>query len=368
MPEVPVPVRQANAKTGLNLEFVASYPNMRVLAWNGEILYASRGYHLLRAAMSSSKPEWQPVAEYNPSLWRELTSAWRLSSRLFRDGFHALAVLSTGHLLAAAPGVIVRLFPGESEFQVSHKIIRGTRPLHIAVSSGDCAYWGEYYDNRERNEVHVYASEDRGLTWNVAYTFPRGAVRHIHNIVYDVWQRCLWVLTGDDGAECRILRTSLDFREVETVLSGNQQARAVAILPSEEGLYFSSDTPLEQNYVYHLDRRGHLNQLAPLSSSSIYGCQVGSAKFFSTMIEPSAMNRERAVCVYGSVDLSNWSRQLEWKKDRWPMHFFQYGNAMLPDGVNSTDLLAVSTIAVESADLQTSIWRVIASSEHPSLP
>jgi hypothetical protein len=40
------------------------------------------------------------------------------------------------------------------------------------------------------------------------------------------------------------------------------------------------------------------------------------------------------------------------------MKFFQYGNAFLPDGVNPTQYLAVSTVAVESDDMVTSIYWV----------
>jgi len=49
---------------------------------------------------------------------------------------------------------------------------------------------------------------------------------------------------------------------------------------------------------------------------------------------------------------------LAWQKDRWPMRFFQYGNAFLPDGENSTPYLAVTTIAVESEDMVTSLYAV----------
>ncbi len=72
----------------------------------------------------------------------------------------------------------------------------------------------------------------------------------------DEWANCLWVLTGDNGSECRILRVSCDFKNVDVVLSGHQQARAVALVPTSDGLYFSSDTPLESNHVYRLDREG----------------------------------------------------------------------------------------------------------------
>jgi hypothetical protein len=342
----------------LTLTCVATFPRLRALAWRDDVLYAARGYNLLRAPINAGTIEWQQVARYLPAWWRNLTAASRLTFRLFRDGFHALAVLSSGHLIAAVPGAIIALAPGQSEFRLSHHMSRGTRPLHIAVIPGDHIYWGEYFDNRRRDEVHIYASTDYGINWNVAYTFPKGAIRHVHNIVYDGWENCLWILTGDDGAECRILRASCDFRNMDVVLSGNQQARSVALVPTADGLYFSSDTPLESNHVYRLDRRGNLTQGTYLSGSSIYGCHVGEAIFFSTMVEPSAVNLDRKVCLYGTPDGKQWRRALAWKKDRWPMGLFQYGNALLPDGRNTTDLLAVTTIAVNPGDLETSLWRI----------
>jgi hypothetical protein len=49
---------------------------------------------------------------------------------------------------------------------------------------------------------------------------------------------------------------------------------------------------------------------------------------------------------------------LSWKKDRWPMAMFQYGNAFLPDGNNTTNLLAVTTVAVENDDLVSSLYSI----------
>jgi hypothetical protein len=285
-----------------------------------------------------------------------------LSYRLVRDGFHALAVLDDLSIVGAVPGALVTRTPDSNEFQVTHQVRRGTRPLHVtAVPSGNI-YWGEYFDNRERAEVHIYSSADRGRTWQVAYTFPAGSIRHVHNIVYDRWDNCLWILTGDEGPECQVLRASCDLRSVEVVLAGNQQARAVAAIPTQYGLYLATDTPFEMNHVYRLDRAGKVEQVGDLASSSIYGCKVGcrdgEAMFFSTMIEPSAVNTGREVQIAGSHDGTNWQVLARWKKDNLPMHYFQYGNAFLPDGENSTSYLAATTIAVAADDLVTTLWEV----------
>jgi hypothetical protein len=340
------------------LALVDRCPGVRVLAWSGDTLYASRGYEMLRGSFRSAHIQWERGARFRPAIWRAVTCSTRLTSRLVRDGFHALAALPSGHLIGAVPGAIVTLVPGDSEFKVTHRILRGTRPLHIAATPDGRVYFGEYFGNAARDEVHIYASSDRGGTWQVAYTFPKRTIRHIHNIVYDQWENCLWVLTGDYGAECRILRASCDLKTIDVAMSGNQQARAVAVVPGPEGLYFSSDTPLEANHVYHLDRGGSLSVLYSLDSSSIHGCRVGDAVFFTTMVEPSEVNRSRSVRLYGCRGEGPWRSLLEWKKDPWPMHFFQYGNACLPGGTNSTPYLALTTVAVEGDDLVTTIFQV----------
>lgn len=351
--------------TSADLVRVARFPNLRALAWDGDQLYASRGYELLRARMQnpSQKMSWQTIARYR-SAWRHrLTSANRLTSRIFRDGFHALVVLPAGGIVAAVAGAILTLRPNETEFRTTHVMTRGKRPLHATAVPSGAIFWGEYFDNAARDEVHIYGSADGGTTWHIAYTFPRQSIRHVHNIIHDPWEGCLWVLTGDHGDECRILRASCDFSRVETVLQGNQQTRSAALVPMRDGLYFSSDTPLEANYIYRLDRCGKLDRLAAITSSSIYGCRVGERVFFSTMIEPSQVNRDRAVRIYGGQG-NTWQALAAWKKDHWPMGLFQYGNGFLPDGNNTTPFLALTTIAVDGDDMALSVCRTGA----PPLP
>jgi hypothetical protein len=349
------------AQQELKLSRFASFRGMRALAWHDDVLYASRGYTLLRARISPAARDmrWECVAEARPQWWRKLTSESRLTARLCRDGFHALAVLPHGELVAAVPQAIVMFSPGQREFRTTHVVLRGTRPLHFAVTSTGSVFWGEYFDNSGRDEVHVYGSTDHGAHWDVAYTFPKGAIRHVHNIVFDQWENCLWVLTGDDSSECRIIRTSCDFRDVEVVLSGRQQTRCVALVPTRDALYFSSDTPFEQNHIYRLDRRGNLTGVAKLASSSICGSCVGDNIFFSTMVEPSEINCDSHVCLYGSPDGAHFNPLLSSEKDWWPMRLFQYGNAFLPHGHNSSSVLAVTTVAVKGADSQTSLFQVL---------
>lgn len=349
--------RQSLPTLPFELRCIAKLPRTRALYWDGDVLYASRSYELLRGTVNRGTVAWESVGHYHPEWWRKISSVSNLGYRLLRDGFHALNVLPTKHLVAAVPKAIVTLAPGETEFQISHRVLRGTRPLQIASSPDGQLYWGEYFDNPQREEVHIYTSTDHGKSWDIAHTFPKGAIRHVHNIVYDEWENCLWVLTGDNGAECRILKASRDFRTVDTVIAGNQQARAVAFVPTRDALYFSSDTPFEANHIYRLDRQGSLQKLASISSSSIYGCCVGSAIFFSTMIEPTEVNRDQHARLYGSADGKDWRAMQAWRKDLWPKSLFQFGNVLLPNGTNTSNVLALTTVAVQD-DLQSSLWSV----------
>ena len=162
------------------------------------------------------------------------------------------------------------------------------------------------------------------------------------------------------SAKCCAL--SCDLRSVEVVLAGNQQARAVAAIPTQDGLYLSTDTPFEKNHVYRLDRAGQRRagrRPRQLFDLWLQGrLHIGEAMFFSTMIEPSAVNTSREVHITGSRDGTNWQVLARWKKDNLPMRYFQYGNAFLPDGENSTNYLAATTIAVEPDDLVTTLWEV----------
>ena len=366
MPETPVAVA---ASSGLKLRKIAAWRGIRVLAWDREVLYGCRGYEIVRLhvrPLEGERAEWEVVARFRPVWWRSLTSRTAWSSRLVRDGFHALAIFggqtSDQTMVGAVPGALVTRTLGSDEFHVTHQIQRGTRPLHVTAVPAGRIYWGEYFDNRDRVEVHIYVSIDQGRSWQIAYTVPAGSIRHVHNIVYDRWGDCLWILTGDEGPECKVLRASCDLSSVEELISGNQQARAVAAVPTQHGLYFSTDTPFEKNHVYRLDQTGKVDQVGDLASSSIYGCRVGEAIFFSTMIEPSAVNTVDEVHLVGSRVTStyatNWQVLARWKKDSLPMRYFQYGNAFLPDGENATNYLAATTIAVEHDDLVTTLWEV----------
>ena len=341
---------------GPRLVPMGRFPGNRVLTWDGGALYVSRKYSLWRVFPAESR--WEYVARFRPGWRRKVSGASHLGGRLRRDGFHALGVLPDGGLVAVLPKAIAICPPGGKEFQITWRVKRGTRPLALAVTPGGAIYWGEYFNNAAREEVHVYGSVDGGYTWDAVYTFPAGSIRHVHSLTYDPSYDHLWMCTGDYGVECRIMRASNDWTAVETVLDGNQQARAVRPIPTSRGLYFATDSELEQNYIYRIASNDSVERLCPINGPGMWGCQADSALFFSSDVEPSKVNVDPFACLYGSRDGETWSRLIAWRKDPWHMRLFQYGNIILPRGTNETSVIAATGMAVRGEDDVMHLWRV----------
>lgn len=309
----------------------------RVLHTAGSTVLASRGLDLF-------------VSQDGARSFTHLARAWTrpeqralaltpILSRLMRSGIHSALPLADGRHVAIVRGAVMHRESGADHFTVAHSVERGTRPLGVCLADGGDLYFGEYFNNPAREEVHIYGSAD-GRRWDVAFTFPRGAVRHVHGVVYDRYRRGLWVLTGDDGDEAAIWWTSDGFRTLEPVIRGCQAARAVSALPAPQGLLVPSDTPLEQNFIHRLDpRTGSLERLAYLPGSVFAVGRTRSLYLVSTALERSAVNLDPRVALYASADGESWApvarfeRDLAFLADK--RGYLQYPMVLLPDGEQS---------------------------------
>ena len=207
-------------------------------------------------------------------------------------------------------------------------------------------YYGEYRSNPERIPVSIFGSFDRGTNWQPVYSFSD--VRHIHGVFYDEYEGCLWVTTGDEDQESAIWKSRNHFQTLEPILRGGQHARAVQLVFSERYVYFGSDTPLELNYIYRLDRRsGQAQRIKEVHGSVFWGCRAAGWVFFSTVVEPSECNQGRQAELWGSPDGLDWRSVASFRKDFWPMRYFQYGQIHLPQGSNQTGRLWFTPFATE---------------------
>lgn len=228
-------------------------------------------------------------------------------------------------------------------------------------------YFGEYSGNIDMCAVSIY---HRGLSqanqWSKVFTFPVGEINHIHNIVPDYFQECVYVLTGDtDSASC-IWEFKNNFAERKKLLGGSQLYRACVLFPTIQGFVYATDSPNEQNCIVRCTRVNDENKvqvIQEINGSVIYGVECGDKLLMSTTVEPnsklkglkyllsrklgSGIKSLNVDVLYGSPE-EGFKEVVSFKKDIYPFALCQFGAVrflcLRKDGV------LLSPIAVEKFD------------------
>ena len=209
-------------------------------------------------------------------------------------------------------------------------------------------YFGDYWGNPEKASVGVHFSPD-GKSWSKVFELPTGAATHIHNIVPDSRNSCIYVLTGDLDDESAIYECRAGFSSVEKVVSGSQDARACVLFPTADGFVYATDSPVARNSLYKFERgAGVVTRIADLEGSVIYSSpKINGLFYFATAVEGDSNKRrinQFLSCKSGPGIVDQYSYVhsfnpetgqvdfvMKGKKDAWPF-VFQFGTFMFPHG------------------------------------
>jgi hypothetical protein len=208
---------------------------------------------------------------------------------------------------------------------VKFKLDNGSRPLNVLERNG-LVYFGEYFKNEDRKEVKLFKLDIHREELKIVYRFPKGSVRHVHNIQYH--KGSFIVLTGDYKSECGIYKFTSHFKEVELLFGGSQRFRAVSVLFDKDFIIIPSDTPLEQNYIrrYSLVSK-ELVDIYPIDGSSFHNIEIGKRFYVTTVVEPSKVNKTNHARIYEFERGNKWRLISSFEKDIIPsrLHFlFRY--------------------------------------------
>jgi len=250
-------------------------------------------------------------------------------ARLFRLGIHHLIPFENNYYVVFIDKNI-SIINGNTK--IAELQISGSRPLCV-LGHNNSVYYGEYYSNKNRNPIKIWQFEiDKPENYRIVAQISD--VRHIHGVFYDMYTNSIWFTSGDDNTESILWVTYDNFKNIEKVINKGQQTRAVQLIFTADFVYFGSDTPNEQNFIYRLDRQsGQVSKMQQTSGSVFYGCKVGDALFFSTAVEPSKINVHNYSELWASRDGVSWKKVLQFKKDILDKRFFQYGQILFPYGV-----------------------------------
>lgn len=259
-----------------------------------------------------------------------LLSSCPFTRRFFRAEITGLYDLKDGNQIAIAKkGLFLR--SGLGDFHKVFAILRGSKPLNLCILPNGHIYFGEYFQNMERNSVNIYASYDNGHTWKIAFTFKECEINHIHKLTYDPYTDRIWVLTGDRDNECIIGYTEDEFNNFKKVFRGGQEYRTCHLFFYEKFIVFATDSQYMQNEIKCFDRETlELKSLAKIQGSAIKGGQSGNISFLATTIEPSEINKDRYSHLWYTKDGLNWTDAISYKKDYLPS-IFQFGTLEFPN-------------------------------------
>lgn len=309
----------------------------------GRVLYVSdekvviSHRHKIKASFDGGE-SWSEHGEIPTSLKNRVLSRSRILSRLLRLGIEYYLPMETGALVVADR----RLYSHHTWAASDLGAMSGSRPLSISEYEGKLVY-GEYASNRDRAPVSVWG---HGIDGPAERLFLFYDIRHIHGVFKDPLDGSFWITTGDDDEESGIWRLGPDFSSCEKIVHGSQQFRAVTLLFTESHIYFGSDTPREQNYIYRMDRLGaSIEKLIDVAGSVFFGCSVGGKLFFSTAVEPSSVNKSQISEIWTADEGTNWRLFECTKKDYWHPKYFQYGQIRFPVGPGDGKNLWYSEVA-----------------------
>ncbi len=325
----------------------------------GDIIVLDKGKEHKRFPVQTSKKE-------------RILGRFKLASRLLRLGIRAAEAIDSSTILLSVGNMIHELNIDTGILSKGYFCGEGIRPLIFTMVKGvdgigDGIYFGAYLGNMTKKPVNVYhrVGVDQ---WVVVYTFPQGAINHVHNIVADPYRQCLWIFTGDFDEASAIWKVMDNFKTVERVVCNDQKYRGCVVFTLPEGLLYATDAPFSDDYIYLMNTDTYeVKEVFPIHGSCIYGCQWRDKYVFSSTVEGDGRNMSRWELFFGRkrgagikdnyvhMYMGNMKEGFKeiykLKKDCLPFYTFQFGVFKFPYGVNSTDTLYYQPIATKTYDL-----------------
>lgn len=281
-----------------------------------------------------------------------LPSRIALTRRFLRAEITGLYALANENRIAVAKKGLFLQKKESTTFEKCFAMPRGSKPLNLCFAPSGNIYFGEYFQNMEKQAVNIYCSKDNAQTWNIAYTFEAGNINHIHGLFFDKYTNRIWVATGDRENECIIGYTEDEFKSFVEVFRGGQEYRTCQLFFYKDFIVFGTDTQYEQNVIKKFDRKTlEITELQEVQGSVIKGGQVGDVAFISTTVEPSKVNKDKYAHLWVTKDGLHWEERYKAKKDCWPS-IFQFGTFEFPQyyGIDKLERLYFSGRALKGLD------------------
>ena len=225
-----------------------------------------------------------------------------------------------------------------------------------AFDNENSVFFGEYLKNEKREPVNIYKFDMINGNINIVYTFENGAVRHIHGIFYDKFSDRLWVVTGDDLNECKIISTKDRFKTIEVLGEGDESWRCVSLIFTKNYIYYGTDSEFQQNFLYRVCKKTrNRKKLSEVNGPVYYSKLKGNNIFFATTAE---LRRRDKGSIYKGITPTIYCLQKNddvtevflTQKDSFSPIFFMPGTIHFSRGNSNDSELYFYCVGVEKYD------------------
>jgi hypothetical protein len=224
--------------------------------------------------------------------------------------------------------------------------------------NGD-VFFGEYLPNTERREMRIYRYTPGADALEIAYTFPKNSIRHIHGIYSDEFSDSLVCLTGDDEKECCFWQSFDGFKTTNVLGEGDETWRAVSVLFNEKSFFYGMDAEYRTNHIYRVERENlERKSLGEVSGTVFYSKKIGEDLFFTTTAENAPSQKENVAALWNVDENGNLRELISFKKDRWHPSLFMFGTIHFPYVNNLDNELYFQLVGVEEDNRTFRVKRV----------
>jgi hypothetical protein len=294
------------------------------------------------------RPPFSPLTKIDAPAWRKVAAKFRLGQRLLRFMVTNVLPLANGDLFVTfdrAVGIVRR-----GRYTPLPGLVRPCRVLRGAAAvdgSGD-VFFGEYLANAEHGEMRVYRFDAAAGRLEPVHVFAPGTIRHVHGLYHDPATNAIYCLTGDNAAECRMLRSTDGCRSFETVGAGDESWRAVSMLFDDDSIYYGTDAEFRENQIYQLDRQtSERSVMGEVSGTVFYSKRMGDDLFFTTTAEAAPSQKENVAAVWHIGPHGTLTEVARFAKDRWHKGLFMFGTIHFPNMARGHDRLFFHLVGVE---------------------
>lgn len=209
----------------------------------------------------------------NFSIVRDLT---------FRPECIEVVVSTTGEICAMSAGHLWYRSREKKKFiktlSLAHYGIgdQGIRNDGIVNINDSTIYFGEYFRNNEISDpVRIFSSSNFGKSWEVAYEFKPGEIRHIHAIQQDPYTGNMWVCTGDWDEQVMVAWSSDSFESINPIGQDSSMWRVCQLVFTEDEIYWGTDTYTELAGLYKVSKDSmKASKIAPLKGAVFFATRL----------------------------------------------------------------------------------------------